>query len=96
MNDQNKTSQDSAATDLALTETPLNVPLGVTAAVSVPSLLDHSVRVIKAQLIADQIFDRIRLGQSEQHLLLHTIQAIDSDCLSIFLRQLSKRIEGAK
>jgi hypothetical protein len=60
-------------------------------------LLDHYVRQIKTQMIADQIYDRIRLGQSEQHLLLHTLQALNTDCVSTFLRQLSKRIEqGAK
>ncbi len=93
MRDHIKDEPESAATVLTLTKT------GTLAFASLPanlSLLDHSVRQIKTQMIADQIFERIRLGQSEQHLLLHTLQELDTDCVSTFLRQLSKRIEGGK
>ncbi len=93
MRDHIKDEPESAATDLTLTKT------GSLAFASLPastSLLESSVRQIKAQLVADQIFERIQLGQSEQHLLLHTIQALDTDCLPTFLRQFSKRVEASK
>ena len=101
MRDQNKNGlADASTSSQALTESgslAFASPLASASLKHKPrDLLDHSVRQIKTQMIADQIFDRIRLGQSEQHLLLHTLQALDSDCVSTFLRQLSKRIEGAR
>lgn len=102
MRDQNKNGlADASTSSQALTESgslaDYASPLASASLKHKPrDLLDHSVRQIKTQMIADQIFDRIRLGQSEQHLLLHTLQALDSDCVSTFLRQLSKRIEGAR
>jgi hypothetical protein len=97
MNNQ-QNDPGSAATEtlgLASVSVPHKVPRSVKH--KPQDLLDHAVRQIKTQMIADQIYDRIRLGQSEQHLLLHTLQALNTDCVSTFLRQLSKRIEqGAK
>jgi hypothetical protein len=77
----------------------LNDPLtktGSLAFASLPadlSLLDRSVRVIKTQMVADQVYDLICGGQQHPDFLRDTIQSLDPDCLPAFLRQLCKRIE---
>jgi hypothetical protein len=60
------------------------------------SLLDHSVRQIKCQMISDQVFDLIRGKQQAPDLLETTLAALDADCRSAFLRQIAKRIEGSR
>ena len=76
-----------ATLGLALASVPHKVAL------SVPSLLDHSVRQIKCQMVADQVYDLLRGGQQHPDFLRDTIQSLDPDCLPAFLRQLCKRIE---
>ena len=95
MTDPNKNGlADASTSSQALATTP-NVP-GVMVETSVPSLLDHSVRQIKCQMVADQVFDLIRGGQQSPSYLETTLAALDPDCKSAFLRQIAKRIEGSR
>jgi hypothetical protein len=95
MTNHQQNDPGSAATEtLGLTRPPHKVPSGNQAEVSVPSILDHSVRQIKCQMIGDLVFDLIRLGRQQPDYLETTLTALDDDCRSSFLRQLSKRIEN--
>ncbi len=58
-------------------------------------VLPQALRAINAQLAADVAFDLVKLGhQQNPDFLLDTLDALDADCRSTFMRQICKRIAG--
>ncbi len=55
----------------------------------------QSVRTIRAQDCANQVYDILRLGQARQDFLVDVLAALEPEFVPAFCRQLSKRIAQA-